>query len=327
MSQSRHARTFRPLPVVVAAFGLMAGVCLVWEDGRNLLGKAWSSARENVMHRGEREAAWWNQRGHEYLHQDIGMAMEAFAKALEFDNRQANYHMDLANCLVLYRKDAMRMLQADEQQVFDRVIALLEDAKECAPRDLDLAREIGITYYLIRPLRPAPARAAWVSVQRNSTTAFDREEAALHLARIDLLDGRFDAAFERLQEVTLEEHREMQETLYRAIVHERRRSGLPMLAVWTEEQTPGSAGAKGTGSAEIPDAVGRAIMEAGVSSARRYPTMLALPGSTASSTGVVSAGGRARALLRGGSPHDPWLLETRRAWLKSERKRLDESGV
>ncbi len=196
----------------------------------------WLVTAADGLLRDEAEAEAWSARGHEYLHsKNAEGALLCFLAATEFDDRQPKYLQDLANGIVVFRKDAHRMFALSEHQAFDMAIVLYEKAMQLAPADFELARDYGSTFYLMRPARPEQARRAWEVARRSARDDYEREEAEMHLARLDILEGLFDSASSRLMLVMHDDHMGLRETLTRRIIRERteygRRHVLPVKKV------------------------------------------------------------------------------------------------
>ena len=63
------------------------------------------------------------------------------------------YYQNLATTVYLYRKDAKEFYGIDEQQVFDKSLALYRKAMQLDPDNFPLATDYAESYYGIRPLR------------------------------------------------------------------------------------------------------------------------------------------------------------------------------
>jgi tetratricopeptide (TPR) repeat protein len=185
----------------------------------------------------EAEAHVWHQRGHAYLHtQNADAVFECFRNAVGFDDGQSAYHQDSGNFLILYRKDACRILGADEPDVISLALREIRQAVELKPDDFQIARDYAITFSLLPSTWSGEARLAWENAKSMAKTDFDREEIELNLARLDIVQERFSDAEHRLRNVMLETNQPMREILYRRLVRERRSPrqtpALPMRPVW-----------------------------------------------------------------------------------------------
>lgn len=174
----------------------------------------------------EAEARAWHRRGHEYLHtRNVDGVFECFRNALEFDGAQSAYHQDFGNFLILYRKDACRLVDTDESSVISLALRELKQAVELKPDDFQLAKDYATTFGLLPPRWSAEARLAWQEAKQKAGTDFDCEYVELNLARLDIIQRRFSDAEERLRKVILETNQSMREILYRRLVRERRNPG------------------------------------------------------------------------------------------------------
>jgi len=101
-----------------------------------------------------------------------------------------------------FRKDAMAFYSINEQQVFDKSLALYRQAIQLAPDDFPLMTDYAQTYYGIRPLRTNDALVAWTNALKIAHDDNEREGVYLHLARIKMSAGRFAEARAHLNGVT-----------------------------------------------------------------------------------------------------------------------------
>ena len=147
-------------------------------------------------------AAWNNLANFYSEHGPITNAFAYFAKAIELDPNEPVYYQNLAVVVYLYRKDAMAFYQINEQQDFDKTLALYRKAMQLDPDNFPLATEYAESYYGIRPLRTNDALAAWTNALQTAHNDAEREGVYIHLARIKIAVGRFDEARAQLAAVT-----------------------------------------------------------------------------------------------------------------------------
>ena len=149
--------------------------------------------------------AAWNNLGNYYgEHGPMTNAFAYFAKAIELDPGEPVYYQNLAVVVYLYRKDAMAFYGINEQQVFDKSLALYRKAMQLDPNNFPLATDYAESYYGIRPLRTNDALAAWTNALQVAHNDAEREGVFIHLARIKILAGRYDEARTQLAAVTNE---------------------------------------------------------------------------------------------------------------------------
>lgn len=164
------------------------------------------------------DAIYWNELADRYLHEGpILKAFECYEKGIASDATEPAIFQNLGTALFLYRKDANKYYGLDEQQIFDRVFELYDQALKLDPNNFALATDIAMTYYGIRPQRPAQALKAWRHALSLATTDVEREGIHVHLARTEINAGLFGGAYHSLAEVKNPTYAEMKETLTRRI--------------------------------------------------------------------------------------------------------------
>lgn|GEM_PF-101605 len=147
-------------------------------------------------------AAWNNLANFYSEHGPITNAFAYLAKASELDPGEPVYYQNLALVVYLYRKDAKAFYNLDEQQVFDKALALYRKAMQLDPDNFPLATEYAESYYGIHPMRTNDALAAWTNALQTAHNDAEREGVYIHLARIKIAVGRFDEARAQLAAVT-----------------------------------------------------------------------------------------------------------------------------
>lgn len=176
----------------------------------------------------EREGLTWYQRGHEYLHsKDTDAVFACFRNALEFDDSQSAYHQDFGNFLILYRRDACRILGLKEDEVIALSLKSLRLAVDLKPGDFEVAKDYAITFGLLPPKWSGEAREAWEAAFKCAKTESDRQWVLLNLARLDIIQQLLADAEQRLREVVLDDHQSMREILFRRLLRERNQSRTP----------------------------------------------------------------------------------------------------
>ena len=117
----------------------------------------------------------------------------------------------------LYRTDAKSFYHINEQQVFDKSLALYRKAMQLDPDNFPLATDYAESYYGIRPLRTNDALVAWTNALQIAHDDVEREGVYIHLARIKMLAGRYAEARAQLDVVTNETYASLKHTLENAI--------------------------------------------------------------------------------------------------------------
>src|SRR5205814_4271521 len=136
--------------------------------------------------------AAWNNLANYYGHRSpVKKAFEYYAKAIDLNPNEPVYYQNLATTVFLFRPDAMEFYQIDEQQVFDKALALYRKAMKLDPNNFVLASDYAQTYYGIKPIRTDDAIAAWEDALKIAGNNAEREGVYLHLARFKLNAGRF----------------------------------------------------------------------------------------------------------------------------------------
>jgi Flp pilus assembly protein TadD len=147
--------------------------------------------------------AAWNQLAN-YCgeHGPVTNAFVDYAKAIELDPGEPVYYQNFATTVYLYRKDAKEFFGLNEQQVFDKSLALYRQAMHLDPQNFPLATDYAQSYYGIRPMRTNDALTAWTNTLQIAHDDTEREGVYLHLARIKIAIGRFAEARAHLDAVT-----------------------------------------------------------------------------------------------------------------------------
>ena len=172
-------------------------------------------------------AAWNNLANYYGEHGPLTNAFVDYAKAIELDPAEPVYYQNLATTVYLYRKDAKEFYGLNEQQVFDKALALYRKAMHLDPENFPLATDYAESYYGIRPLRTNDALVAWTNALQIAHNDTEREGVYLHLARIKIAIGRFAEARAHLDAVTNASLAELKHRLERNLAdHATRRNQL-----------------------------------------------------------------------------------------------------
>ncbi len=147
-------------------------------------------------------AAWNNLANYYGEHGPTTNAFADYAKAIELNPNEPVYYQNFATTVYLFRKDAREFYNINEQQVFDKALALYRQAMKLDPENFVLATDYAQSYYGIKPLRTNDALAAWTNALQIAHDDNEREGVYIHLARIKLAAGRFAEAHAQLDLVT-----------------------------------------------------------------------------------------------------------------------------
>jgi tetratricopeptide (TPR) repeat protein len=143
----------------------------------------------------------------------VKKAFEYYAKAIELNPREPVYYHNFGTTVFLFRKDAREYYGISEQQVFDKAMQLYSNALYLDPRNFPLSTDIAQSYYGIRPLRTNDALQAWTNTLAIAQSEVERESVYLHLARLNLMVGRYALARTHLNCVTNEAYTELKNRL------------------------------------------------------------------------------------------------------------------
>jgi tetratricopeptide (TPR) repeat protein len=147
-------------------------------------------------------AAWNNLANYYGEHSPVTNAFIDYAKAIELSPNEPVYYQNFATTVYLFRKDAREFYGINEQQVFDKALALYQKAIQLDPNNFPLVTDYASSYYGIKPLRTNDALIAWTNALQIAHTDAEREGVYIHLARFKIIAGRFDEAQAHLDAVT-----------------------------------------------------------------------------------------------------------------------------
>ena len=147
-------------------------------------------------------AVWNNLANYYGEHGPLTNAFIDYAKAIELNPAEPVYYQNMATTVYLYRRDAMAFYHINEPQVFDKALALYQQAMKLDPENFPLATDYAQTYYGIRPLRTNDALVAWTNALNIARDDVEREGVYLHLARIKTSIGQYDESRALLHCVT-----------------------------------------------------------------------------------------------------------------------------
>ena len=171
------------------------------------------------------DPAIWNNLANFYGHDgELTKAFEYYEKAIALNPTEPVYYQNFATTVSLFRKDAREYYRIDEQEVFNKALALYATALKLDPGNFPLATDLAQTYYLIRPTRTEDALRAWTNALSAAHDDVEREGVYIHLARFKLNSGRFAEARAHLDAVTNRMYAELKDRLSRNLVEKQKRA-------------------------------------------------------------------------------------------------------
>jgi tetratricopeptide (TPR) repeat protein len=165
-------------------------------------------------------AEYWNDWGNEYGHNGPMTNMfVCFLNAVRLMPHESAYHRNLATSLFMYRKDAKDFFGVDEAQVFSMALREYRKARILDPENYELAKELALAHYAIRPFRAEEALAEWerVLTMTEKDSSLDKEEVYLNLARVNYMAARYSEAQKWLAKVKSSTHEDIRNILWHRI--------------------------------------------------------------------------------------------------------------
>jgi tetratricopeptide (TPR) repeat protein len=163
-------------------------------------------------------AAWNNLANYFGEHGPVTNAFVYYAKAIALNPSEPVYYQNLGTTVYLFRKDAKEFYDINEQQVFDKSLALYRKAVQLDPDNFPLATDYAQSYYGIKPLRTNDALVAWTNALNTAHNDDEREGVFIHLARIKIAAGFFAEARAQLNAVTNSMYDDLKKRLERSLV-------------------------------------------------------------------------------------------------------------
>ena len=162
--------------------------------------------------------AIWNNLANLYGHNgDVKKSFAYYAKAIELEPTEPVYYHNFGTTVFLFRKDAKEHYSINEQQVFDKALALYSNAIRLDPKDFKLAADVAQTFYGIQPPRTDDALRAWTNAFQLAGDDVEREGVHIHLARVKWNAGRFDEARGHLNSVTNAENQDVKRRVLKSL--------------------------------------------------------------------------------------------------------------
>lgn len=148
---------------------------------------------------------------------DVKKAFDYYEKAIRLNPNEPVYYHNFGTTVFLFRKDVREYYGINEQQVFDKALALYSNAMRLDPTNFPLASDIARTYYGIQPRRTDESLQAWTNALKLAHDDLERQGVYVHFARIKLHAGRFDEARAHLAAVTNDVYASLKDRLTRNI--------------------------------------------------------------------------------------------------------------
>lgn len=163
-----------------------------------------------------KDPAVWNNLANHYGHSGgVTNAFAGYEKAISLDPNEPVYYHNFGTTVYLFRKDAREFYHLNEDQVFDKAMALYSNSMRLDPTNFVLAADVAQSYYGIRPLRTNDALQAWTNALKLAGTEVEREGVYLHLARWKMNGGHYAEARAQLNSVTNAANEEIKNRLLR----------------------------------------------------------------------------------------------------------------
>jgi len=162
--------------------------------------------------------AIWNNLANLYGHNgEVKKSFVYYAKAIELEPTEPVYYHNFGTTVFLFRKDAKEHYSINEQQVFDKALALYSNAIRLDPKDFKLAADVAQTFYGIQPPRTDDALRAWTNAFQLASDDVEREGVQIHFARVKWKAGRFDEARGHLGMVTNAQNLEVKRRVLKSL--------------------------------------------------------------------------------------------------------------
>ncbi|HEY1170674.1 MAG TPA: hypothetical protein VGH19_04825 [Verrucomicrobiae bacterium] len=179
---------------------------------------ALSPFEEDLSTYSPREAAeYWNDWGNEYGRSGPMTNMfVCFLNAVRIMPHEPAYHQNLATGLFMYRKDAKEFFGVNEEQVFSMALREYRKARILDPENYELAKDLAMVHYGIKPFRAEEALTEWnqVLVLAQKKPDANLDEIYVNLGRVNFLAARYAEAQKWLSKVKAPEFEEMRNVLW-----------------------------------------------------------------------------------------------------------------
>ena len=158
----------------------------------------------------------WNNLGNYYGENGpITNCFICYEKAIQLDPTEPVYYQNFGTTVYLYRHDVTNYYHINEKQTFDKALMLYSNATRLDPTNFELASDVAMSYYGIKPLRTNDALTAWTNALKLAHDDIEREGVYIHLARVKFLNGEYVEARAHLGDVTNSMYAELKRRLTR----------------------------------------------------------------------------------------------------------------
>jgi tetratricopeptide (TPR) repeat protein len=183
---------------------------------------------ENSRQLDPKNPAVWNNLANYYgEYGGVTNSFVDYAEAIRLNPTEPVYYQNFATTVYLFRKDAKDFYHIDEQQTFDKALGLYRQAMKLDPSNLLLATDYAESYYGIKPLRTNDALLAWTNALTIAHNDSEREGVLIHLARIKITAGFYEAAQADLDAITNAAFVDMKRRLERSLTEHKNRVNNP----------------------------------------------------------------------------------------------------
>lgn len=174
---------------------------------------------ENSKQLDPSDPAVWNNLANYYGEfSPVTKAFSYYEQAIKLKPDEPVYYRNFATTVFLFRKDAREYYHLDEQQVFDKALALYRQSMQLDPENFLFATDYANSYYGIKPLRTNDALVAWTNALNLAHTDDEREGVDIHLARVKIAAGLYSEASNHLASVTNYAFLDMKKRLYQSLL-------------------------------------------------------------------------------------------------------------
>jgi tetratricopeptide (TPR) repeat protein len=183
---------------------------------------------ENSRQLDPKNPAVWNNLANYYgEYGGVTNSFVDYAEAIRLDPTEPVYYQNFATTVYLFRKDAKDFYHINEQQTFDKALGLYRQAMKLDPNNLLLATDYAESYYGIKPLRTNDALLAWTNALIIAHNDNEREGVLIHLARVKISAGFYEAAQADLDAITNAAFADMKGRLERSLTEHKNRVNAP----------------------------------------------------------------------------------------------------
>lgn len=181
----------------------------------------------------------WNNLANYHGHVgDVRLAFDYYQKAIDLDPRESVYYHNFGTTVYLFRKDAQEHFHINEQQVFNKALALYSNSMWLDPTNFPLATDVAQSYYGIKPTRVEEALTAWTNAMKIAKTELERQSVHIHLARVKLFADRYPESRAHISQVNEPVLEELRARLVRNIDLQEAKAYGTNLPVITSTNTP-----------------------------------------------------------------------------------------